>query len=157
MTIKLGNPATTATSLELAGIRTDLGLATQAEAEAGTDASKLMTPQRVYQAILALASSSLTFLETKTVSGNCKTAAGDPGTFLSVFCVSNPSTAAKISIYNGSAANTGTAIGIGTYPASSNGVAMTTGQFLTLGAAVSCPNGIWVEISGTGTFAIILQ
>ena len=193
MTIGIGNPPVTADAAQLAQLRTDLGLASQAEAEAGAENTKVMTPLRVsqaidaqapaggftvasqaeaeagtentkgmtplrvYQAILALASASLTFVETKTSSDHCKTEPGDPGAFLSVFCVSNPGSSAKISIYDGASAAGGNPIGIGTYPASSNGAVIATGAYLNMGAAVSCPNGIWIEISGTGTYIIIIQ
>lgn len=191
MTIGLGNPPVAATPEQLAQVLIDLGIifASQAEAEAGTNATKYMSPQRVAQAIAAiagqfdvatqaeaeagtnntkgmtplrvkqaidaLASSSITFSTNISASGYMKTAAGDPCDFLGIFCVSNSGGTAKVTVYDG-ASNAGTPK-LGSAPAASGGVVMTPGQSLNFGVATSCPNGLYIEISGTATYTVIYK
>lgn len=88
-----------------------------------------------------------------STSGVIKGAAGDPGYFVSLLCTA--SAGGKVTIRNGSSVAGALIPGLGGGGAS--GLALTAGQYVSLGAAVYCANGIFLEISGTGTYVVLYQ
>lgn len=98
--------------------------------------------------------SAVTFVSSAlSASAVVKGVAGDPGTFLGLLCVSVAG--GKVTVHNaGTATNAITGLGA---PGGASGLTMTAGSFISLGSAVDCPNGIYLEINGTGSYVVVYQ
>ena len=93
-----------------------------------------------------------------TVSGVVKGVAGDPGAVLALFCVS--ASTGKVSLWNGATSSTTLLDPSASYVwggGGASGKAMVAGQYVTLGAEVDSPNGIYIEIVGTGSYMVVGQ
>lgn len=87
-----------------------------------------------------------------SVSAVVKGSAGDPGTFLGLLCTSV--SGGKVTIHNAATASNPVP-GLGGGGAS--GLVMTAGSFISLGVAVDCPNGLYIDINGTGSYVVVYQ
>lgn len=88
-----------------------------------------------------------------SASAVVKGVAGDPGNFISLLCTSV--SGGKVTVRDGGTVSGALIPGLGSGGAS--GLALTAGQYVSLGAAVYCANGIYLEISGTGTYVVLYQ
>ena len=88
-----------------------------------------------------------------SASAVVKGVAGDPGNFISLLCTSV--SGGKVTVRDGGTVSGALIPGLGGGGAS--GLALTAGQYVRLGAAVYCANGIFLEISGTGTYVVLYQ
>lgn len=88
-----------------------------------------------------------------SASAVVKGVAGDPGNFISVLCTSV--SGGKVTIRDGGSVAGALIPGLGGGGAS--GLALTAGQYLSLGAPVYCANGIYLEISGTVSVVVLYQ
>lgn len=88
-----------------------------------------------------------------SASAVVKGVAGDPGNFVGILCTSVAG--GKATLRNGGSVAGALISGLGDGGAS--GLTLTAGQYYSLGAAVYCPNGIFLEISGTGTYVCLYQ
>lgn len=100
------------------------------------------------------ASGSVTFSTAPlSASAVVKGVAGDPGNFISLLCTSV--SGGKVTVRDGGTVSGALIPGLGGGGAS--GLALTAGQYVSLGAEVYCANGIFLEISGTGTYVVLYQ
>lgn len=99
-------------------------------------------------------SGSITFSSSPlSASAVVKGVAGDPGNFIGLLCTSV--SGGKVTVRDGGSVAGALIPGLGGGGAS--GLALTAGQYVSLGAAVYCANGIFLEISGTGTYVVLYQ
>lgn len=100
-----------------------------------------------------LSSSSIVFASPAlSASAVVKGVSGDPGNFVGILCTSVAG--GKVTVHNaGSAVSPIAGLGSG----GTNGLALTAGQYYSLGASVYCNNGIYLEINGTGTYVCLYQ
>ena len=88
-----------------------------------------------------------------SASAVVKGVSGDPGNFVGILCTSVAG--GKATIRDGGSVAGALIPGLGAGGAS--GLTLTAGQYYSLGAAVYCANGIFLEISGTGTYVCLYQ
>ena len=136
----------------------------------GNTTSPLGPLSKLYDAsgaLLGLVDSEGTLIDVGTASGSSlvfptavlsasavvKGVAGDPGNFIGVFCASV--SGGKVTIRDGGSVAGALIPGLGSGGAS--GLALTAGQYLSLGGPVYCANGIYLEISGTVSVVVLYQ